>query len=333
MTTGKDRLKYLIAKYADSSCTKEEMLELFAFISHSKNNANFNQEFLGIWNNLHPGDRLSAIDENELFRQIENEISSPPVRYSWISWTRAAAILVAILCAGVMYFLLTPKKLADRPKYNYSAAISQSEHKLIKLPDGSSVLLNNNSTLDFPSQFTQTNREVILNGEAYFDISRDPAHPFIIHTGKVKTMVLGTAFNIRAYPNEQHVTITVTRGKVKVETDEKLLGILNPNQQLSFNKQISAAIKHEVLADSVITWKEKDLVFDNASFEEAAEQIARRYGVQIRFAKEGMKKCRFYASFLHEDKLEQVLTVLCDLNNATYEVSNDTVIIKGEGCN
>lgn len=333
MRTNQNRLKYLIQRYADSKCTRYEMEELFSCISDPANNDQFNNEFLRIWNSINPGEKISSIDENELFRTIQRKIAEPaPVRRLWSAWMSSAAIILFVAAAGVFYFVLPRAKDTMKARQTFASLVTSSDHKLIKLPDGSNVLLNNNSKLDYPKDFTRTNREVVLTGEAYFDIARDPDHPFTIITGKVKTMVLGTAFNIRAYPHEQHVTVTVTRGKVKIESDDKLLGILTPNQQLSFNKQKSAATKQEVVADAAITWKEKDLVFDNVTFEEAAAEISRRYDVQINFANEKVRKCRFYASFLQEDQLEQVLAVLCDLNNASYELEDRTVTVAGQGC-
>lgn len=331
MVIDQKRLQFLLQQYADNTCSREEMEELFRLIAKSRNNRRFNVKLLEIWNSFNPEERISLIDENVLFRQIDEKISVPPVRYIWFSWTKVAALILTIACAGIIYFL-TNEKPANQISQNKSD-VPKPEHKLLTLPDGSSVLLNTNSTLDFPAQFTGNSREVILKGEAYFDISKDPSRPFIIHTGNLKTRVLGTAFNIRAYPDELDVTVTVTRGKVKVETEDKILGILSQNQQISYNKKSSAAVHQQVLAESVLTWKENDLVFDNVTFEEAATVISKRYGVDILFENENMKKCRFHASFLNENKVEQVLTVLCELNKATYQIQNNMVMIIGEGCN
>ena len=155
----------------------------------------------------------------------------------------------------------------------------------------------------------------------------------MIYTGKLRTRVLGTAFNIRAYPEENDVTVTVTKGKVEVESEHKKLGIITPNQQISFNKRNSSTVQQKVLADSILTWKQNDLVFDNTNFEEAAVIISNRFHVTVTFSNERLKNCRFTASFLNEYNIHQVLTVLCDVNKATYEKKNDTIIIKGEGCN
>ena len=91
-------------------------------------------------------------------------------------------------------------------------------------------------------------------------------------------------------------------------------------------------MQQQVYADSILVWKQNDLVFDNTDFEEAAVIISSRFNVTVNFENESLKKCRFTASFLNENNIDQVLTVLCDVNNASYEKKNDTIIIKGEGC-
>jgi len=328
----RDRLKTLISKYVRNSCTKEELEELFSYISQSRDNKVLSEEFLVVWNSIRPEEQLSSIDENQIFRDIETKISVPSIRQHQFIWAKAAAVILLALSAGIIFFYL------NRPVQNKEVMrvstnqLARSSHSLVKLPDGSSVLLNDNSTLDY-SAFTENKREVILTGEAYFDIARDEKHPFVIHTGKLKTRVLGTAFNIRAYPEEDDVTVTVTKGKVEVELENKTLGIITPNQQISFNKQNRGTVQQQVLADSILLWKQKDLVFDNTDFEEAAVIISNRFNVTVTFSNERLKNCRFTASFLNENNIHQVLTVLCDVNKAAYEMKNDTIIIKGEGCN
>jgi len=334
MLIEQDRLKYLFSKYVRNSCTKEELEELFSYISQSEDNKVLSEEFLVIWNSIRPEEQLLSIDENQLFKDIERKISVSPIKHSRFIWTRAAAILLLVLSAGLFYFYLKGSGSVDKNEITTPVSVNQlthSSHSLVKLPDGSSVLLNNNSKLDY-TKFTKTNREVLLSGEAYFDIAKDKKHPFVIHTGKLQTTVLGTAFNIRAYPEENDVTVTVTRGKVEVEMENKKLGIITPNQQISFNKQNGSTIQQQVLADSILVWKQNDLVFDNTDFEEAAVIISNRFNVAVTFANERLKNCRFTASFLNENNIDQVLTVLCDVNNAAYEKKNETIIIKGEGC-
>lgn len=332
MLRERDRVKELIRKYVHNSCTKQELEELFSYISQSGDNKVLTEEFLLIWNSIRPEEQLSSIDENQLFRDIEKKISVPSIRQPQFFWAKAAAILLLVLGAGVMYFALNgPAETKDELATSANRS-APSSHSLVKLPDGSTVLLNDNSRLDYAT-FSENKREVMLTGEAYFDIARDRKHPFVIQTGKLKTRVLGTAFNIRAYPEENDVTVTVARGKVQVEMENKKLGIITPNQQISFNKRNGSTLQQKVLADSILVWKQNDLVFDNTDFEEAAVIISNRFNVTVTFSNERLKNCRFTASFLNENNIDQVLTVLCDVNNASYEKKNNLIIIKGEGCN
>lgn len=334
MITDQTRLHYLLQRYAGNACTKQEMEELFTKIREARHDEEVNNFLEETWNNIRPGEPIPFINWETMFRQVINTpaILAPPLIK--FGWSKVAAVFFIVACsAATIYYAarLPPTKevvehtikISDIPKPN---------HKLIHLQDGSKVLLNNNSKLDFPESFSGNTREVTLSGEAYFDIQKDSSKPFIIHTGKVKTVVLGTAFNIRAYPDESAVTVTVARGKVKMESEKKILGIIMPNQQISFNTSANEAVQNEVLAESVITWNQRDLVFNNITFAEAAEMIIKRYKVEIYFTNNKLKNCRFNASFLDENPLDQVLKVICDLNNANFTLINKSVTINGKGC-
>ena len=205
--------------------------------------------------------------------------------------------------------------------------------RYIRLQDGSTVLLNEGSQLDYPAGFANNKREVTLSGEAYFDIRPDAKRPFIVHTGKINTTVLGTAFNIKAYPEQKQITVTVTRGKVKVGDNKKTFGVIVPNESIAVNTEINSFRLERVNADEALTWKKQYLVLDDISLEEAAVLIGNRYHVNISFSKEALENCRISATFLNNENLEQVLTVVTGVVDADYTLQpNDEVIISGEGC-
>ncbi|HEY1199475.1 MAG TPA: FecR domain-containing protein, partial [Niastella sp.] len=204
----------------------------------------------------------------------------------------------------------------------------------LTLPDGTSVVLQANSRLNYPENFIGNTREVILCGEAFFDVAHNPQKPFIIHTGRIRTTVLGTAFNISAPVDGKQITVAVTRGKVKVENEQKLLAVLTPNQKVSYEPVTEAVSKDTVNANSLVTdWTKQDRVFEGRSFEDVAALLGRRYGVDIRFKREGLKKCTIKAFFSGTETLNKVLEVLCIINNATYSFTdNKTVLLDGAGC-
>jgi ferric-dicitrate binding protein FerR (iron transport regulator) len=209
---------------------------------------------------------------------------------------------------------------------------SVSQRQLINLPDGSKVVLNTNSKLEYPPDFSNNTREVYLNGEAYFDIAHNPSKPFIVHTGSISTKVLGTAFNINAYRSQQFVEVTVTRGKVEVKAKEKLLGVLQKNEQIIFHTATEKFSKKIVSTEPVVAWKKNELYFDDIRFAEAALVLSNRFNVTIEFTNTKVRNCQFTAAFNDSTTLEHALTVICELNNATFKKEENKIVIDGEGC-
>jgi len=276
------------------------------------------------------------IDEAKLLEKIKKSIGDkvPVKKHRNWTWIAAAAILLLVLGIG-LFQLKTGVEQKDLAAIKKAKPVPTQEeaHKWVKLPDGSSVQLNQGSYLEYPDSFEgKALREVRLIGEAYFDIKHDAKHPFVIHTGKIKTTVLGTAFNIRAYDANDAVTVTVTRGKVKVEDEKRTLAVLIPNQQLAWNMKSPEPIKAKVNAAEVVEWKKHDLIMDDITLAEAAEMIAERYGVKVQFNNEKVKSCRFTAAFLNRNDITQVLSVVGDITGATLTLKNNQVTIDGPGC-
>lgn len=241
----------------------------------------------------------------------------------------AAAVLFIALSVYFGWPLLEKGRLsADLT----AVTVPDHQKKQVILPDGSKVWLNEGSKLEYAKAFNGKSRTVYLSGEAYFDIQHDSSKPFLIHTGKLLTTVLGTAFNIKA--DEQTLVVTVTRGKVKVEDDGKLLSILTPNQQVSVNLSNSAFTEKTVDAKAVINWQDSDLLFDDITFGDAVLQLQQHFHVRITFNNDQLKNCRFSGSALNGDNLEKILKVICAFNHARWETKSDgSIIIDGPGCN
>lgn len=211
--------------------------------------------------------------------------------------------------------------------------VVEVQTKFVRLPDGSTVLLADNSRLEYNRDFKGDKRVVRLWGEGYFDIKEKPDKPFIVKTGKLSTQVLGTAFNIKASADQQRVVVTVTRGKVKVNDEKNSYGVLVADQQLSVNMLTSTVVRAQVKSMEVVKWKDEFLVLDDVTMEEAALMIGDKYHVKIFFANESLKNCRIAGTFFHNQSLEKVLTIICSVANAGYTIyPNDKVVLNGEGC-
>jgi transmembrane sensor len=256
-----------------------------------------------------------------------------PTARRW-KWVAAAAVLAIAVSAGwwISSSEPVPQQLITRQKEKPDSVIFTGK-QFVHLPDGSSVLLNEGTELSYSRSFGDKVREVTLRGEGYFDVQHDQSKPFKVLTGKVTTTVLGTIFNVKAYTGEQEIEVTVTRGRVQVGDDERTFGIVTPNQQMAVNTATNDFVQTDLKAETAEAWQSRYLILDDVSMEESAKIIAKKYSVKITLANDNLKMCRISATFLDGEDLDQVLTVVCGVLQATYTMeAGGNVKIEGKGC-
>jgi len=153
--------------------------------------------------------------------------------------------------------------------------------------------------------------------------------PFIIHTGNVKTTVLGTAFDVKAWPGQKNVIVSVTRGKVRVEDDKKVLAVLVRNEQLKYNGVELAEVVKKVVAEKIVTdWTKEDMVFDHVALGSIAQTLGNRYGVNITITNLQLAKAEIVSAFSGTESLQNVLDVLCTINpNTHFNIKEKEVVI------
>jgi transmembrane sensor len=332
------RITFLFKKYLNNSCTAEELDEFFDLIAKEENLAEVKGLLEGLWtdtathSNAHTQPDQQEALYGKLLESIKKEQKTYLLQkrnYQPIAWAAAAAVALFI-CAG-LYFINNQKPVKPVLTAHVTKPKPVRHAQEIRLADGSIVLLNKNSHLDYPAAFKGKTREVYLTGEAYFDIKHDPLHPFLVHAGQITTRVLGTAFNIKT--NGSMVQVTVTRGKVRVSTPKKVLGVVLPDQQISYDGSTQQAARNILNAKSVVLWKEADLVMDNMTLKEAATLLSDRYGVNIVLENNKIENCRFVASFLNTTSLDQIIKVLSHLNDLDYKWEGPRqLILSGPGC-
>jgi ferric-dicitrate binding protein FerR (iron transport regulator) len=232
----------------------------------------------------------------------------------------------------------TPNEISTRP----------GSHSHITLPDGSQVVLNGNSMLTYDKYFDKEIREVQLNGEAYFDVTKNPDRPFIIHTRQMDIKVLGTSFNVKSYDNDKRSETSLIRGSIEVtmKNDPAKKIILKPADKLVIvnNAAAISGPRHALTtdgpdismkkinylpADSTVietSWVDDRLIFRDLSFSDMAVEMERKYGVAFRFTNEKVKQLRFNGNFKNET-IDQILKALQMANHFSYQKINGTIII------
>jgi transmembrane sensor len=259
----------------------------------------------------------------------------------------AAASITALLFVGI--YALSRHKNPVNDQQVLAAQYGKRVHTI--LPDGSSVWLNSGSSIKYANNLVVNGkREVLLTGEGYFDIKHDARHPFIVHAGKLNIVVLGTAFNIKAYTGDQYIETTLIRGKVEILNDSKPDSkiILYPNEKVSVNteqnqvKEVKivnkapiadsvASVKSTlpVLPDENITetgWVNNSLSFKKAGFTELAKQLERWYNVEIVFDNDNYSAKQFTGTFKNQD-INEVMRALQFTQPFHYAITNNQIHI------
>ena len=330
----------LLDKHARGACTPQEA------------------QFLMKWyENIGNGDDAPLHGEaRELIRQrLWAKINPEPQKAKLLPWLyKIAAILLLPIVAGIGFYLSrdTPTPLAESSQdkvVTLEPSLSRifnegNKARKVTLADGSVVVLQPKTEIQYASEFTGALREVHLKGEAFFDVSPDPHHPFMVYANEVVTRVLGTSFNIRAYEKDQEITVVVKTGKVSVYTNRDKSSeennsvdsqevILTPNQKMVYDRH-KEIVSKQLVEEPKILLPQSNLFamqFENAAVSKIFEVLERNYGVEIHYDKKILSNCRLTTS-MSEEGLYERIEVICKAIGASYFISDAIITIKSKGC-
>lgn len=283
---------------------------------------------------------LAVEEYDNLWNRIKASNNQPTITRQYraagknqaVGWVLKIAASVLIVIAAGIYF----QYYFDSNDTNVIEYVTKNnpngQRSIFRLPDGSKITLNAGSTLKYPKSFNANERSVELSGEAFFEVEEDKERPFIVTTGQVKTTVLGTSFNISAYPYFDHVSVMLSTGSVKVSgVSDQLAGehyTLNPGQQLIYKKA-----RHDIELSSFnsydIAWKEGVLHFNHKSLKYIADKLEVWYGATIDLQVPDAEKV-FMTSTFKNQSLEHVLKGLSHTFRLTYKIEGKNITITKE---
>lgn len=353
---GKSRFIELMAKSMDGSANKEELDELELFLNQHPGYKKIQQvtdALTGTLNNngaVLPTTINSRLDELWVkikdTEETETEIVADNVRpFNW-KWVGAAAAVAVLALLGFLFY-------SQQAKQQLNAAVTKridvpfGKMMQVTLSDGTKVKLNAGSHFSYPSVFQAGQREVNLEGEGFFEVTKNPKKPFLVHTAGFTVKVLGTVFNVKAYRDDKTTETTLLKGKVQVELadDPEKKIILSPHEKLTINSVVQyaanqpakaavAKIKYEVATLPVISndayvenaWIDHKIMFANNDFEDVARQMERKYDVRIVFADEALKKEQI-SGVLENESLDTALNFLGQIVPLQSKIDGNTVYL------
>ena len=213
---------------------------------------------------------------------------------------------------------------ANTVSYNTMETPRGGQYRL-SLPDGTKVWLNSASSIRYPNIFTGDHRSVDITGEAYFEVANDSKRPFQVMTGNMQVQVLGTAFNLMAYPDEEEVLTTLVTGAVVVKKDQTTQ-VLKPGQQAILANGSSSFRTTTPDMGSVLAWKDGYFKFDNGGIATIMRQLARWYDVEIVY--EGTPPAeQFYGFLPRQENAAEILNALELTNNVHFRVEGKRIVV------
>lgn len=310
----------LITRVLANEASEEEQLQLDQWRSQDASNELKYVEMQKIWDNALPNE----VDTTRAWEKFSKALSQKSgTIYRLTAWRIAAAV---ILTGGIGIYLMG---LLSGPVYK-TVQTAYNQQKEVKLPDGSIVLLNRESSISYEENFKGETRNVMLEGEAFFEVVKNPEKPFIITSGETETKVLGTSFNLNVRKGEA-AQLTVVTGKVSFTSS-------NTKEQIIVTADESAVIdtsghaKKQLMQDhNALAWKTNVLSFNDATLEEVFKTLEQYFNVRISAENKQIYKCRISNKFV-DPTFSQVMDVITKALQLNYEQKGKQVIVKGKGC-
>lgn len=257
---------------------------------------------------------------DSILAKVEQSVFKQKKLYLYISGIAASLIIIAIS------FLL----LRNNHQHIVYASFSTGTNGLreIKLADGSVVWLNANSKIVTPEIFDGDLRQVSLaEGEAFFNIKKDPSHPFVVNLGVLKVKVLGTSLDIKAYKAFNAVNVSVTTGRVAVIANDKTLKTLIPGQQLHYNLKDKNYEVRAVDSEKNMSWRDGTTYLQDADFNELALIVKNIYGLSIKPGNKKAAQYRFSLKLIHQLNHQEILALIAQLHNSQFRKEGDDLVL------
>ena len=329
----RDEIYIMIGKQLSGELSEMEEQQFQKWLGDSPNNQNTYEVMKKSWE-VESEVQIKA-QQGRLFDKIVEEIGEDEFsKYEQAKviplrrlMSYAAAVVFLVISTMAIWSITQPTGISENV-----AMVTKSNPKgqksTIHLPDGSKVVLNAGSSLSYPSAFAGNFREIILDGEAFFDVMKNPEQPFIVRSKNISVRALGTAFNVNAMRESIEVALTEGRVQVTRDNDTETALILNPGEMASIDPAQNELIKSQFDINRVTAWTDGRLVFQDASMQEVLDKLENWYGVDIETKNFHSLSWNYNGEFNNEH-LSRVLMSLGFAQGFDYEIDGKRVVLTG----
>lgn len=336
-----ERFFDLVTKFLSNEITEKEKNELTIILQIEHYKKTF-EAIVEKWNNQNRDGVKFSLDEG--MENLTKKLSARDKSFYWGDKVKpnrnmlsnpyllkiaASIVFILVVASAAIYFSGLFKQKTNEITWNEKTTVFGQKY-ILELGDHSVITLNADSKIKYPVAFGKDSREIYLEGEAYFNVSHDKTKPFIVHTGNISTTVLGTQFNVNAFPNEKKISVSLVEGEVKVSKEkngtEEGIVVLKPKQQLQYNKENEISSFEEFDIQKEIGWKDNILKFSNESLGSVFKKLQRAYGVKFQLADKSYENIKITTKFNNSSlwTVSEVIKKLTGLNYRTIKENNET---------
>jgi len=327
-----------MAKVLSGEADQAEIDVLNEWSHHNKENKQLIDMLKKNWESIEPEEGKIRVDTDQAWTNLRNRLENDGLLSDQVEGRGrkillpqmmriAAAAVVLVGLTIISYLVLKP----DSGSVRLAASTTDNQEFGILLPDGSEVDLNTHSKFEYSFEESGI-RYVKLTGEAWFNVSSDPEHPFIVEAGSGVIRVTGTSFSVRTNPDKDRIEVYVASGSVhfqKARQEDQVLS-LEPGTMGVLDQN---SLKEEkTINKNYLSWKTRKLAFQQTRLEEVAEVLNRTYGKNIRFDNDTLEDCRFTGTF-DQEPVDSVMKVIQIAFNLDMDQDKNTFTFSGSGCN
>ena len=323
----------LITQYLSGTLDKDSFAELKRWSLESEDNRVYVRNKLEVWFSSGAVNNAAHFDKEKAFSLFKQRVVQTEqkkvrtLRFSWKTYLRVAAVVLILILPFAGYW--QGKESLKNAFADMVVEAPMGAHTKLYLPDGTLVWLNAGSKIVYSQGFGVEDRQVKLEGEGYFEVTKNADIPFKINTKEVDLRVLGTKFNFRNYPDDEEVTVNLMEGKVALRNGIKTMPelYLEPDEKMVLNKQTGQMTKVRTKAVKANVWINDELFFDEELLEDIAKKLMRSYDVKVEVA-DSLRNRRFYGSFkISGNTIGQILDTMAATGQLEYRYENDVYIL------
>ncbi len=295
----------LFEKYTSGTCTVAERESFFQLVRQYPNDPLINS----ILDELYEKIKIDEKNQPQFEQKPTVVMSSGKVRKLVYKVAAAAVFTGAIILSAVYFF---------NDKVNYKSKLAGSIHRTKKaqkdfllLPDSTQIWVNASTDVRYPKVFASDKREIYLEGEAFLDVKHAEQKPFIIHLpGNISVTVLGTAFNIKAFPDREQAIVSVKRGKVRVSRGNKELSVLTEGQEVRVNTKNSNIAIKQVIVEQINSWQEGNYYFNDIMLKDVVKDIAQQKNIEIKIEGEKLSNTIINTGFKKDETVTGIMSII-----------------------